>query len=235
MKPNFTFSFFLVLLILLLSLPISSFAQRDNLNERAPKRNPPDDRVKRIDNEEKKDRDRYKEREPDPVVKEREHYPIFKERTPEPPVNEIIVEQPVIIIEKKDYFDGPPHHHYIPRPSINPIPEKPNYKLDGIEKYEQEDYWGALSLFNIAVEETPDDSDLYFHRGMVEMKIKFFEEAKEDFDIFLEYKFYEPEAYFQRGLAKFYLNERDDALKDLRIAADIGDKRAALIIKRYYN
>jgi tetratricopeptide (TPR) repeat protein len=226
MKPNFTFSFFLVLLILLLSLPINSIAQRDNLTERAPKRNPPDDRIKRIYNEEKKDRVRDKERELDPV---------FKERTPEPPVNEIVVEQPIILIEKKDYFDGPLHHHYIPRLSLNPVPEKPNYKLDGIEKYKQEDYWEALVDLNIAVEKTPDDSDLYFYRGMVEMKIKLFEEAKEDFDIFLEYKFYEPEAYFQRGLAKFYLNERDDALKDLRIAADIGDKRAALIIKRYYN
>jgi tetratricopeptide (TPR) repeat protein len=229
MKANFTFSLILFL-ILLLSFPVISLAQRETLNDRIPKRNPADDRIKRIDSEETKGRDRNKESGSNPI---------YKERNPPPP--KIIVEQPVIIekpiIIRQPVVEVTPVDRYHPTPPDYNKQEykKPNYKLEGIAKFNEEDYWGALNDFNIAIDETPEDYELYFHRGKVEIKIKFFEEAKEDLDIFIEYNFYEPEAYFQRGLAKFFLNKRTDALEDFRIAADMDHKLASVIIKRFYN
>ena len=51
----------------------------------------------------------------------------------------------------------------------------------------------------------------------------------------LMYYFYDSAGYFQRGLAKLYLSELTDAEEDFVIAADLGEKRAALILEIFYD
>jgi hypothetical protein len=43
------------------------------------------------------------------------------------------------------------------------------------------------------------------------------------------------EGYFQRGLAKFYLREKINALEDFQTAAEMGHKMSAFIIKNFYD
>ncbi len=133
-----------------------------------------------------------------------------------------------MIIKEPIYFDSPNR----PAPIIDPV--KPNYKSDGIVKYKDGDYTGALEDLNAALEKDSNDYELYYYRGLVELKIKFFEEVKVDLSKYLEYFFYEPDGYFQKGLAKFYLNEKEEAKEDFQIAADMDHKMAISILKRFY-
>ena len=111
---------------------------------------------------------------------------------------------------------------------------KPNYKSDGIEKYKEGEYLDAFDDLNAAIEEDTTDYELYYYRGLVELRIHLYEEADVDFTKYLEYFFYEPDGYFQRGLSKFYLNEKEAAKKDFQIAADMDHKMAISILRRFY-
>jgi tetratricopeptide (TPR) repeat protein len=109
-----------------------------------------------------------------------------------------------------------------------------NFKLEGIQKYKDGEYPEALEYLTIAIEADTNDYELYNYRGLTELKIHFYEEAENDFTKYLEYFFYEPDGYFQRGLAKFYLTEKEEARKDFEVAADMGHKQAISILKRFY-
>ena len=99
---------------------------------------------------------------------------------------------------------------------------KPNYKADGISKFEDEDYWNALDDFNNAIQEDTSDYELFYHRGLTEMKLQLFDEAEKDFSRYLIFDFFNPDGYFQRGLARFFLSEKEKAKEDFLIAADMG-------------
>ncbi len=130
-----------------------------------------------------------------------------------------------------DLIDYPNHPIY---PIIIPEHAISKYKIEGIKKFKDGDYVGALVYFNFAIVENPDDFEIYFYRGLVELELEFFEDAERDFNIYLEYVFNIPEPYFQRGLAKFYLNEKAEAKEDFQIAADMDHKLAISILKRFY-
>jgi tetratricopeptide (TPR) repeat protein len=115
-----------------------------------------------------------------------------------------------------------------------PDPVEINYKSEGIQKYKDGDYISALEDLSIAIEEDSNDNELYYYRGLVELKIQLFEEALNDFNKYIKYFFFEPEGYFQRGLAKFYLDEKMEAKRDFEIAADMDHKIAISILKRFY-
>ncbi|OGU73789.1 MAG: hypothetical protein A2V93_02855 [Ignavibacteria bacterium RBG_16_34_14] len=218
----------IVVLIFIISFinPINSLAQREPknkiLDDRIKTRFPINDQTK--PRERPGEKEKIKEKNPNPPIKEKKPPDEHWYQPPEyPPIDGICIAPKIISYP----IDG---DMYVPEPEIT----KPNYKLDGITKYEDGDYWKALDDFNIAIEEDSNDYELFYHRGLVEMKIKFFEEAKEDFSRYLIYVFYEPEGYFQRGLAKFYLSEKEEAKEDFQIAADMGHKMAMSILKRFY-
>jgi tetratricopeptide (TPR) repeat protein len=229
MRAKYTTSIVLLILLISLILPLNSIAQRE------PKNRIPDDRLKTrlpsIDDKTKprerpEEKEKIKEKNPPPPIKEKKP----EQKHPIKPVRPIVEYPPkvgICIIEKPFYnIDD----------SYDPKPEfiKPNYKSDGIEKYKDGDYIGSLEDLNIAIEEDSNDTELYYYRGLVELKIQLFEEAKNDLTKYLEYFFYESDGYFQRGLAKFYLNEKDEAREDFQIAAEMDHKLAISILKRFY-
>jgi len=223
MQAKYTASIALLILFISLSLPLNSFAQRE------PKSRIPDDRLKNrlpLKGDEKP-RERPGEKE-NPPIKKRENIPIHHKPPERPPHTKIPTDGgcklPVVIYYPID------DDIIIPEPDVI----KPNYKLDGIQKYKDGDYNSAFNYLNIAIEEDTNDYELYNYRGLVELKLQFFEEAKNDFTKYLEYFFYEPDGYFQRGLAKFYLNEKEDAKSDFQIAAEMDHKMAISILKRFY-
>ncbi len=240
MQTKFNFAAVLIILLTFI-IPLNTIAQREKQNKGTDRiqlkpmdKTPPKEREKIVNPPDRKPSfiDVKKER-----PKERPKDPPFLPRKNErkPPVTITPVEYPEpevdVYVEEIIYWEVlfPPAP-----PIVEPHFIKPNYKLEGIQKYKDGDYYAAFNDLNIAIEKDTNDYELYSYRGLVELKIKFFEEAKDDFTKYLEYFFYEPDGYFQRGLAEFYLNEKAEAREDFQIAADMGHKLAISILKRFY-
>ncbi len=219
MQTRFTILFINLLFILILSSSLNNFAQRNPTprgDDRLPKRFPNKNET----------------------VRER---PNETPKTPEvinspPPNNYNPPEQ---------HLYQPPKYKPIPicgEPPYQPNPHYPNppetvvidYKLEGKEKLEDGDYEIALEYLTQAIWLDSNDYELYYFKGIAEIKLQFYEEALEDLDYFLDYIIYEPDGYFQRGLAKFYLNKKAKAKEDFLIAADMEHKLAISILKRYF-
>jgi len=217
MKSYLTFSFSLLATIILLTLPFNSFAQRDWTNKTIEREKPLDVQIKKLD--------RTIQNKNDPPDRQ-QHTDIKIERPKERVPYQPFIERKDPIIKQKETVQTIVHQDvYV---------EVPVPKLEGITKFEEKDYFGALKDFNNAINNDTSDYELYYYRGLTHLRIKNYLDAINDFDNYLEYFFYEAEGYFQRGLAKFYLNEKQEVLEDFRIAADMGDKRAASIIRRFY-
>jgi tetratricopeptide (TPR) repeat protein len=171
------------------------------------------------------------------IIEEKRERPIQQPIRTEPRIQEPIKENPPVY-EDEIYSEVPVEvvieYIYLPVK----LPEKVSIlsqKQEGKINYENQEYFKALANFNNAIQQTPEDYELFYYRGLTELQIKMFEDAKEDFLYYMEYKFFDPNAYFQLGLAKFYLNEKADAKEDFLVAAQLGDKRAEIILKRFYN
>ncbi len=75
----------------------------------------------------------------------------------------------------------------------------------------------------------------YYNKAYVQCRLREYENALENFSIALEKQPDMAEAYFNRGLAKIYLDDIDGAAKDLSKAGELGINDAYNIIKRYCN
>ncbi|MDP2235431.1 MAG: tetratricopeptide repeat protein [Bacteroidales bacterium] len=101
----------------------------------------------------------------------------------------------------------------------------------GMLRYQIGDYVGALEAFNKAFEENPktDDFMIYAYRGNTRSKMGLHREAIADFDraIILRPKRVVDypnwiRNYFNRGVAKYYLNNSSGACEDWKKAYDMG-------------
>jgi tetratricopeptide (TPR) repeat protein len=231
MQTRSTIAFIILILLISLTYSFNSLAQRNPTGKGT------DDRIQnRLPNKNGTKRPGGNET----VIRERPNQTqIPKIKNPDSPtVNPVQTQSPVIenqpiegvCVLEKEIFYTIDIDVYVPYPEYTEI----NFKQDGIQKYEDGDYLTALEYLTIAIEEDSNDYELYYYRGLVELKIQLYEEAEEDFDKYLEYFFYSADGYFQRGLAKFYLTEKAEARKDFEIAADMGHKQAISILKRYY-
>lgn len=101
----------------------------------------------------------------------------------------------------------------------------------GLLRYQIGDYTGALEAFNKALVENPktDDFLVYAYRGNTKSKMGLHREAVADFDMALSMR---PKRildypnwvrnYFNRGVAKYYLNNGAGACEDWKKAYDLG-------------
>ncbi|KAF0129947.1 MAG: TPR repeat-containing protein [Bacteroidetes bacterium] len=105
-----------------------------------------------------------------------------------------------------------------------------NYQW-GVLRYQIGDYLGALEAFNKAFEENPktDDFMIYSYRGNTRSKMGLHTDAIADFDKALMLR---PKRivdypnwirnYFNRGVAKYYINNGTGACEDWKKAYDLG-------------
>jgi hypothetical protein len=101
----------------------------------------------------------------------------------------------------------------------------------GVLRYQMGDYLGALEAFNKALEENPSSSDfmLYAYRGNTKSKMGLHNEAIAEFDKaillrpgrIVDYPNW-VRNFFNRGVAKFYLNNTNGACEDWKKAYDLG-------------
>lgn len=126
----------------------------------------------------------------------------------------------------------------------NLTPEKAfenNYNW-GILKYQMGDWPSAIDFFNQALSIRPNTNDflIYSYRGNARSKMRLFSDAIDDFDKALDIK---PEEimeysnwvknYFNRGVAKYYLNDLDGACKDWNRALELGFGQAYFYVLDY--
>ena len=91
------------------------------------------------------------------------------------------------------------------------------YNKRGNEKYDAEDYKGAISDFSKAIKINPQYGDAYYNRGLAKENLKDFEGAIKDYTKAIEF-FPKGEdagdAYHGRGYAKEMLKDFEGAIKD---------------------
>lgn len=126
----------------------------------------------------------------------------------------------------------------------NLSPEKAyenNYNW-GILKYQMGDWPTAIDFFNHALMIRPNTQDflIYSYRGNARSKMRLFSDAIDDFDKALDIKPDEimdysnwVKNYFNRGVAKYYLNDLNGACKDWNRALELGFGQAYFYVLDY--
>ncbi|MDP2721694.1 MAG: tetratricopeptide repeat protein [Bacteroidales bacterium] len=101
----------------------------------------------------------------------------------------------------------------------------------GILKYQMGDYPTAIEYFDKALQENPDTPDflIYSFRGNARSKMRLYGDAIDDFDKALDFQ---PDDimnysnwirnYFNRGVAKYYMQDLTGACKDWNKALELG-------------
>ena len=85
----------------------------------------------------------------------------------------------------------------------------------------------ALSDYNKAIQLNPALPYAYFNRGILFIRQKKFEEVINDYVAVIELKGDSAMSYYNKGMAEFFLNRKDLACSDLKLAAGMGNKTAA--------
>lgn len=126
----------------------------------------------------------------------------------------------------------------------NLSPEKAyenNYNW-GILKYQMGDWPTAIDFFNQALMIRPNTQDflIFSYRGNARSKMRLFSDAIDDFDKALDIKPDEimdysnwVKNYFNRGVAKYYLNDLNGACKDWNRALELGFGQAYFYVLDY--
>ena len=118
---------------------------------------------------------------------------------------------------------------------------KNNYNW-GILRYQMGDWPSAIDYFNEALKINPDPDDflIYSFRGNARSKMQQYNDAIDDFDKALDMQPKDimdysnwVKNYFNRGVAKYYLDDLDGACKDWNKALELGFGQAHDFIMDY--
>ena len=110
------------------------------------------------------------------------------------------------------------------------------YFNDGIEKYKERDYTGAVSDLSITIELSPNHHVAYYTRGLIYGKeLKKFKKSINDFTKAIELKADYAEAYFNRGVTYLIFDYIKKACADWHKAKELGYEPAGELIDKYCN
>ena len=114
---------------------------------------------------------------------------------------------------------------------INVRVQPHSYLQQGIEKAIVGDYQGAIHNYGLALEQTPNNADIYYNRGVAYYSVGHTTEAMQDFNQAIQLNPSLAEAYGNRGAVRSVLGDRQGALQDYKQAAQLffqqGDEAAA--------
>lgn len=117
-----------------------------------------------------------------------------------------------------------------------------NLLESGIKKYELGDFITAIQFFNSAIDADSMKQNLllYSYRGSTRHKMKDYAGAIEDFTKAISLKPTRQDylknwidAYYNRGVSKYFLNDRQGACSDWKEALDLGLTDAAIPLRSY--
>ena len=98
------------------------------------------------------------------------------------------------------------------------------YYKRGNDKYDAEDYTGALKDYKKAIKINPQYSDAFNNRGNVKLDLKLYKEAIKDYTKAIEFSPQYGDAYYNRGLAKENIKDFKGAIKDYTKAIEFFPK-----------
>jgi len=147
-------------------------------------------------------------------------------------------EPPVVIYTPIPIFDDPPivEPDYTYSIETTPIMEiDHNYEELGLSQYKEEEFYDALVSFQLALAKDTLNYSLYYYIGTTEIEIGRYDEAVNDLTTFIDNVIENRLGFYQRGLANFYLGNRDAALDDLLTADQYKVDGAKVILRRFYD
>ena len=153
-----------------------------------------------------------------------------------PPVNQ--PGPPAIIYAPIPVFDDPPvvePDYTFSIETTQPIEIDHNYEELGLSQYKEEDYYDALVSFQLALAKDTLNYPLYYYIGTTEIEVGRYDEAVNDLTTFIDNVIENRLGFYQRGLANFYLGNRDAALDDLLTADQYKVDGAKVILRRFYD
>lgn len=110
--------------------------------------------------------------------------------------------------------------------------------LSSLEVAEQSfklgDYYEASLKFTDWLVVNPDDINALFYRGICYYEMEWYGYAIEDFNIVIRLDLEHAQAYYYRGLSRFFRKEMDLAEIDLEIANELGIQIAGIMLKKYF-
>jgi tetratricopeptide (TPR) repeat protein len=100
---------------------------------------------------------------------------------------------------------------------------------------ENENFGTTVQFLDSAIEDDPNNPELYFLRGKAYLEMGDYILAIRDFSVVNVLDPLFPEAYYFRGLANLYLGDKKLAIEDFKIAASLGDTLAESFLQKYSN
>lgn len=105
--------------------------------------------------------------------------------------------------------------------------------ISGLEKYEIQDYSGAIEAYNKAIEIKPNHPWAYNGRGEAKQKLNELSGAIADYTISVENYPTHAGGYILRGYARYKLGDKEGACSDWNKAGELGEKDACYLIKYF--
>jgi tetratricopeptide (TPR) repeat protein len=99
--------------------------------------------------------------------------------------------------------------------------------LHGQTLYQSGQYLKALSSFNRCLEQASDDPRYYLARGKTYLATSTYRYAINDFGMSLDLDPKNHEAWFLKGMARWYAHDREGSISDWEVAARYGSEKAA--------
>jgi Flp pilus assembly protein TadD len=103
----------------------------------------------------------------------------------------------------------------------------------GIDKYDEDNFAGAIEDFSKAIELENTNLEAYFKRGVAKVMIDDFAGAIADYSKAIEINPNYSEAYYKRGLVKVLQNDKTGACEDYQTAGKLGYLVALDLVKVY--
>ena len=128
----------------------------------------------------------------------------------------------------------------LPKPTTNAFDDftsKPNqtkqfYNDEGIKKYKNGDYNGAILDYNKSIELDPNYSIAIYNRGLSKYELEDYLEAIKDFDKAIELGYKNPNLYSTRGLCNYKIKDYYEFLWDYDKAIELDPNVAFYYVNR---
>ncbi len=103
----------------------------------------------------------------------------------------------------------------------------------GINLIMKKEYKSAIAVFDEAQKISPDEPEIYAHRGQARHLLNLYKDAIEDYNVALRLQPDYAEVYHLRGLAKGKLQDNIGACEDWELAYEKGESRALELIVEF--